>query len=215
MHCLSFIIDCLEKKSTTHNRKLYKSSKFMKLRSFNATHRLLHWSISLCFILLLGTALLHITWFGRDNLAKIIQENLLLWGDQVTPGDANILAKCIAQPMWNWHFYAGDALIGLYILRLVHFAFYGMLFPNPFMKNTTLNKKVQGFTYIIFYMLLGITILTGSLMMWGPTKWRWISQIIHYQSHYYAIAFILMHFGGIIVSEFYFEKGVVSKMLHS
>jgi len=186
----------------------------MESKTFNATHRLLHWSIALSIIILLGTALLHITWLGRDNLAKIIQENLLLCGSQVTLGDASIIAKRIAQPMWEWHFYAGYALVGLYVLRLIHLAVYGMLFPNPFHKENTLKQKAQGVTYILFYILLGVTTLTGALMLWGPTEWRWTSQIIHYQSHYYCLVFILMHFGGITVTELFMEKGVASKMIH-
>ena len=183
-------------------------------KTYDVLHRLLHWSIALCITVLLGTALLHITWFGKDHLAKIIQDNLNLLGSQISFGDASIIAKRIAQPMWNWHFYAGYVLIGLYILRLIHLTINGMLFPNPFDKKNTLKQKTQGFTYIIFYFLVGVTVVTGSLMLWGPTSWRWTSQIIHYQSHYYSMAFILMHFGGIIVTELFMEKGVASKMIH-
>jgi len=186
----------------------------MESKGFNITHRLLHWSIALCIVVLLGTALLHITWFGNNNLAKIILENLLLFGSQITPGDASIIAKRIAEPMWQWHFYAGYALVGLYILRLVHLSIYGVQFPSPFNKKNTLKQRFQGCIYVLFYLLLGITTLTGALMLWGPTSWRWTSQIIHYQSHYYAMVFILLHFGGITVTELFMEKGVASKMIH-
>ena len=123
----------------------------MELKSFNVTHRLLHWNIAICIIILLVTALLHITWFGRDNLVKIIQENLLLLcGIQLSLGDASIIAKRIAQPMWEWHFYAGYALMFFYILRFIHLTIYGMFYPNPFKINTPLKQKVQGFTYLLF-----------------------------------------------------------------
>ena len=187
----------------------------MEPKSFNTIHRLLHWNIALCIIVLSGTALFHSTWLGREHLAKIIQENLLLLcGIQLSFGDASIIAKRIAQPMWEWHFYAGYALMGLYILRLIHLAVYGIFFPNPFNRNTTLKQKVQGITYFLFYLLLGIAILTGTLMIWGPTAWRWTSQIIHYQSNYYVLGFILMHFCGIIFTENFIEKGIASKMIH-
>jgi cytochrome b561 len=186
----------------------------MESKSFNATHRLLHWSIALAIIVLLGTALLHIYWFGRDNVAKIIQENLLLCGTQISIEDAGIVAKRIAQPMWDWHFYAGYALIGLYALRLIHLAVYGILFPSPFNKKNTPKQRAQGATYILFYVLLGITTLTGVHMLWGPTNLRQIAEVIHYQSHYYTLVFIMMHFGGIAVTELFMEKGVASKMIH-
>ena len=186
----------------------------MESKNFNITHRLYHWGIALCIIILTGTALLHISWFGRDNLAKIIMENILLLGGQITAGDASILAKRISEPMWQWHFYTGYFLIGLYILRLIHLTIYGMQFPSPFDKKNTLKQRFQGSLYILFYSLVGITIITGALMLWGPTNWRWISQLIHYQSHYYAIAFVFLHFGGIIVTELFMERGVASKMIH-
>lgn len=186
----------------------------MESKSYNVTHRLLHWSIGLSIIVLIGTALLHISWFGRDNLAKIIVENFLLVGGQISVGDASIIAKRIAEPMWQWHFYAGYALLGLYVLRIVHLSFYGMQFPSPFDNKNTLKQRFQGSIYILFYTLLGITTLTGALMLWGPTSWRWTSQIIHYQSHYYAMVFIILHFGGITVTELFMEKGVASKMIH-
>ena len=115
----------------------------MESKNFNITHRLYHWGIALCIIILTGTALLHISWFGRDNLAKIIMENILLLGGQITAGDASILAKRISEPMWQWHFYTGYFLIGLYILRLIHLTIYGMQFPSPFDKKNTLKQRFQ------------------------------------------------------------------------
>lgn len=186
----------------------------MESKHFNITHRILHWGIALAIIVLLGTALLHITWFGRENIARIIQENLQLFGIKISMGDAEVIAKRIAQPMWDWHYYTGYVLIGLYLLRLIHLGYYGMLFPNPFKKGYTFKERVQGTTYLVFYTLLGVTTITGALMVWGPTSIRWTSQIIHFQSHYYALVFIMMHFGGIVVTELFMEKGVASKMIH-
>jgi cytochrome b561 len=186
----------------------------MESKGYNVTHRLLHWSIGLSILVLIGTALLHITWLGNDNLAKIMLENIIMFGGQITAGDASILAKRIAAPMWEWHFYAGYALVGLYILRLIHLSVYGVQFPSPFSNKNTLKQRFQGSIYIVFYLLLGITTVTGALMIWGPTSWRWTSQIIHYQSHYYAMAFVILHFGGITVTELFMEKGVASKMIH-
>ena len=186
----------------------------MESKRFNATHRLLHWSIGLSIIILLGTALLHITWFGREQVAKIIQDNLQLFDIRISLEDAGVIAKRIALPMWNWHFYAGYVLVGLYALRCVHLAYYGIQFPSPLNKANTLKQRVQGATYILFYVLLGITTFTGIHMLWGPTNLRHIAEIVHYQSHYYTIVFIMLHFGGITVTELFMEKGVASKMIH-
>lgn len=186
----------------------------MEQKHFNTTHRLLHWGIALAIIILLGTALLHITWFAREYVARIIQENLLLFGIQISIGDAEIIAKRIAQPMWDWHFYAGYTLTALYVFRLLHLSFFGILFPNPLNNKNTLKQRMQGATYILFYTLLGVTIMTGTLMIWGPTAYRYTSQLIHFQSHYYTVAFILMHFGGIAATELFIEKGIASKMIH-
>ena len=186
----------------------------MESKDFNVTHRLYHWGIALCIIILTGTALLHISWLGNDNLAKIIMENIVLLGGQISAGDASILAKRLAEPMWQWHIYTGYVLVGLYALRLIHLGIYGMQFPNPFSSKFTLKQRFQGFIYLYFYLSVGVTIVTGILMLWGPTEWRWASQLLHYKSHYYAVAFVFLHFGGITVTELFMERGVASKMIH-
>lgn len=186
----------------------------MESRNFNVTHRLLHWSIALCIVVLVFTALVHISWLNKTTITQILNENLHLYGDRVSEADAAIIAKRIVEPMWNWHFYMGYALIALYFLRMVHFMVYGIQFPNPLDKSNTLKQRAQGAVYILFYVLLGITTVSGILMLWGPTQFRYTSQIIHYQSHYYAIAFVFIHFAGIVFTELTMERGVASKMIH-
>ncbi len=189
-------------------------SKIIESKSFNITHRLLHWSIGITIIILTVTALLHISWLSNNNMAKTIQENLQLFGIQISFADATIITQRLLEPKWEWHFYAGYVFVGLYVLRMIHLAIYGIHFPSPLDSRNTLKQRFQGLVYIGFYVLLGVTVVTGVLMLWGPTSWRWTSQIIHYQSHYYAIAFVLVHMAGITVTEVFMEKGVASSMIH-
>ncbi|MDD2798711.1 MAG: cytochrome b/b6 domain-containing protein [Bacteroidales bacterium] len=186
----------------------------MESKNFSIVHRLLHWSIALAILVLVVTALLRMTWFDKHGVGQIIQDNLQLMNISLDNEHADVIAKRIAKPMWDWHIYTGYALIGLYILRMIHLFANGMQFPNPFDKSNTLKQKAQGVTYIVFYILLGITTLTGFLLLFGPTRFRYTSEIIHDQSIYYCLAFIVMHFGGIIVTELFLTRGVASKMIH-
>jgi cytochrome b561 len=67
--------------------------------------------------------------------------------------------------------------------------------------------------YRAFYILLGITLITGLYMEFGPDFLNDISEEIHKLTLYYVIPFLVLHFVGILIAEFTSKKGIVSKMI--
>ena len=183
-------------------------------KKFNLTHRLLHWAIAFTMFFLLLTVFLRLTWLEKNNVAAILQENLKLLQLNISQEDALKIAKKIRKPMWDWHIYSGYLLIALYLLRMITIFKAGILFPNPLTKNQTPKQKLQGWTYIIFYFLMGVSLLTGLLIVKGPGTWKEPLESVHVQSVYYAVLFIIMHMVGLVIAELTDQKGIVSKMIH-
>lgn len=183
-------------------------------KEFNLTHRLLHWCIAFAFLFLMLTVFLRLTWLEKNNVATLLQDNLKALNINLNHDDAIKIAKQIRKPMWDWHIYTGYFLIALYALRMINLFKLGITFPNPFAKNSTLKQKIQGWSYIIFYFLMGISLLTGFLIVKGPENWGDFLEDIHVQSIYYSILFIIMHITGLVLAELSNQKGIISKMIH-
>lgn len=183
-------------------------------KKFNLTHRILHWSIAITLLFLMLTVFLRLTWLEKNNVAALLQENLKLLQINITQEDAIKIAKKIRKPMWDWHIYSGYLLIALYLLRMFSIFKAGVVFPNPFSKHQSSKQKLQGWTYVIFYFLMGISLLTGILIVKGPENWKEVLESIHVQSIYYVVLFIIMHLTGIVIAEITDQKGIVSKMIH-
>ena len=183
-------------------------------KNFSLAHRILHWLIAFTILFLMLTVFLRLTWLEKNNVASILQDNLNTLNISLNQDDAIKIAKNIRKPMWDWHIYSGYFLIGLYVLRLINLYFSGIVFPNPFHSTVSLKQKVQGGTYILFYFLMGISLITGFFIVNGSPKYKDILETIHVQSLYYVVLFIMMHMGGLLISEFSNERGIISKMIH-
>lgn len=183
-------------------------------KKFSLTHRLLHWLIAFAILFLMLTVFLRLTWMEKNNVAAILEENLKALDITINHDDAIKIAKKIRKPMWDWHIYSGYFLIGLYVLRLLSLYLSGMIFPNPFLKTSNLKQKIQGWTYIIFYSLMSISLITGFFIVNGSPEYKDVLETIHVQSIYYVVLFIILHFTGLVISEYSNEKGIISKMIH-
>lgn len=185
----------------------------MENRNYNAVYRIIHWSIALCMILLLGTIFLRLTWLNKDNLTSIIQSFLATTDQALTHDQAITLAKQIRKPMWNWHIYLGYVLVGLYSLRLILSFFGKMKFSNPFNKALTLKEKFQFWVYMLFYFCVAISLITGLVIVLGQKNLKDTMEEIHVLSIYYLLAFIFIHFGGVFLAELTNQKGIISKII--
>lgn len=185
----------------------------MKIKNYSAVYRLIHWSIALCMILLLITIFLRLTWMNKNNVAEIIQNYLNTTDQTLTQDQLILLAKKIRQPMWDWHIYLGYVLTGLFSIRFILPIFGEMKYQNPFKKGLFLKEKFQNWIYLIFYVFVVISLATGLLIKFGPKELKTSVEEIHVLSIYYLIAFIILHIGGVLWSEFTSQKGIISKIV--
>ncbi|MDO6801653.1 cytochrome b/b6 domain-containing protein [Wenyingzhuangia sp. 1_MG-2023] len=186
----------------------------MKIKSYSSIYRIMHWAIAISMILLLITIFLRATWLNKNHVAEIIETYLKANTDvTLTHNQAIKLAKTIRSPMWNWHIYLGYVLTGLFAVRFALPLFGRMKFQNPFDKKNSFIDSSKAWTYILFYICIVISLVTGLLVVFGPKSIHHTSEEIHVLSIYYLLAYIALHIGGVLWAEFKKDKGIISRII--
>lgn len=185
----------------------------MEKTEYSKVYRIIHWSIAISFTLLLITIFLRLTWMNKYNVAAIIQDYLMGTDQTLSQDQLIVLAKKIRQPMWDWHIYMGYVLVGLFSIRFLLPAFGFMKFQNPLSKGLTAKVKVQRWAYLIFYIFVIISLVTGLIIEWGPKELKKPMEQIHVLGIYYLIAFIVIHLTGVLIAEFTNKKGIISRII--
>lgn len=185
----------------------------MKKTKYSKIYRLIHWAIAISFMLLLLTIFLRLTWLNKYNVAAIIQDYITKTDQVLSQEQLIALAKEIRKPMWQWHIYIGYVLTGLFSLRFILPLFGEMKIQNPVAKNLTLTQKIQKWTYIIFYLCVTVSLITGLIIEFGSKELKKPMEEIHELGIYYLTAFITIHIAGVLLAEFTDQKGIVSKIV--
>ena len=186
----------------------------MKTSTFPPLHRALHWLIALALILMLLTIFLRQNWMNKYHVAEILTEQLSELDVSLSDDQAVLIAKKVRKPMWDWHIYIGYVLGGLYLVRMIYFAVKKKLFANPFSKESTAKEKFQALVYLLFYLLLGFSLITGVLIVLGPKEYKHSLESVHILSHYWLVGYIVLHFAGLIFAELGDKKGIIGKMIY-
>ena len=185
----------------------------METTTYTRVYRIIHWAIAISFLLLLITIFLRMTWMNKYNMADIIQEYLKTTNQTLSYDEAVLLAKQIRKPMWEWHIYLGYVLVGLFSIRFTLPFFGQMKLQNPLAKELSLKVKFQKWTYIIFYICVVLSLITGLLIEWGPKDWKKPVEEIHELGVYYLVGFIVVHLAGVVIAEFTNQKGIISRIV--
>ncbi len=183
------------------------------MKHYSTVYRIIHWAIAFTFLFLLLTIFLRLTWLNKYNVAEIIEQYLT--NKEVTLSQEELikLAKKIRQPMWIWHNYAGYVLVGLFSLRFSLPIFGEMKFQNPLSKGLTTTERFKKWTYVVFYICVVVSLVTGLLIVWGPNSMKKFIEEIHELGTYYLVGFIIIHLTGVLIAEFTTDKGIVSRIV--
>lgn len=177
--------------------------------------RVLHWSIAFVMLGILGTILLRMTWLNKDAVSDIIMDYCASQDVNMTPEKATVLAKRIRKPMWNWHIYLGYVLSGLIFIRFFVAIIGKLPLLNPFKTNSTLNTRLRAIIYLVFYLCIIASLITGIIIEFDLEILPRVDfKLIHKASIYYFIAFLVMHFIGVFLAELSTENGIISRMIN-
>jgi len=80
-------------------------------------------------------------------------------------------------------------------------------------KNLSIKMKFQKWAYIIFYICVTVSLITGLIIVLGPSEFKNSIEEIHVLGIYYLLAFIGIHLAGVLIAEFTNQKGIVSKII--
>lgn len=185
----------------------------METKNYSKIYRIIHWSIAIIFMLLLLTIFLRLTWMNKNSVADIMQEYLTENDVNLERDQLVVLAKKIRQPMWIWHIYFGYVLTGLFLLRFMLPIFGEMKFQNPVKKGLSLKERFQKWTYLLFYVFVAGSLFTGLMIKFGPESLEHTMEEIHELSIYYLTAFLILHWGGVLLAELTDQKGIVSRII--
>ena len=183
------------------------------MKNYSKLYRIIHWTMAITFMLILATIFLRLTWMNKNNVAEIIQDYLSGTDQFLSQEQLIVLAKKIRQPMWNWHIYLGYFLTGLFSLRVILPLFGKMKFQLPFGKELSVKEKFQKWVYIVFYVCVAISLITGLLIEFGPSAYKKSLEEVHELSIYYLIGYIVLHLGGIFMAEFTNDNGIISRII--
>jgi cytochrome b561 len=180
---------------------------------FSFLHRFLHWTIAVVILFMFITVFLRSGWLNSRDLAATIANGLAAKG--ITSGDVRNVSREISHSMFKWHAYIGYVLVGLYIIRLVYMFIKGIKFPSPFVKENSFKKKLQGLTYVGFYIFLTVIVATGLFLAFTDDDYPYhdVVQTVHEFCYYIMLIFVVVHFAGIYIGERTDDKGIVSKMI--
>lgn len=181
-----------------------------KENKFTVFHRILHWTMALAMPILFITGFLRMNWMNKHHIVAIIEGET----EMIPKETMTAIATTIREPMWQWHEVFAHVMIFSFIARIIYMIVKGIRFPNPFKKNTALKERLQGFTYVYFYLFVFISAITGISINKGFfTEWKDGIEMVHKWGIYLFPIFIVLHLVGIVIAEHSKKKGIVSKMI--
>lgn len=185
------------------------------MKTYPTLHRLLHWSIAVCLFVLFLTGMLRMTWMSKKFTGAVISKIALENNYALDPQTVKLMSAALLEPMFEWHIYASYLMGVLWIVRLVYMYKSGVRFPNPLKKQTTSLEKIQGLSYILFYLLVFIQLSTGAALSLSvfPDSVLEGMEKLHKAALYTVPLFVVVHLVGIALSEHGKEKGITSKMI--
>lgn len=179
---------------------------------FTLFHRILHWIIALAMMILFATGFLRMNWMNKHQIISVIEKNTE--ENQIQKEQIQKIAKDIREPMWQWHKLFAHIMIFSFIARIIYMLSKGIKFPNPFKSKVSFKERLQGFTYIYFYIFVFVSAFTGICLEKGfLLRYHENIESIHKLGLYWFPIFIILHFTGIIIAETTNKKGIASKMI--
>lgn len=169
--------------------------------------------MALTTLLLVFTIFLRLTWLNKYNVADIITQYATEQHIDINSEQAIKLAKTIRKPMWQWHIYLGYLLTGIIGVRMLLPLLGEMRIRTPWASNLTSKQRLQFSAYLLFYVGIIISLITGLLIEFGPKEYKHNLEEVHELALYYLLPFMVIHLTGVLLAEFGPEKGIISKIV--
>lgn len=203
--------------------------KEMSLREYRPLSlRIWHWLNAFVITALLLTVLLRKTLLSWKTNSSVILTKLEAAGHTITPELAADIAKAIRNPLWDWHIYLGYILGGLLLMRIlialvvekkcIFLSVLKSISNKTIVQKNTRHYYLLKAFYAIFHLMTLLMFATGIVLVFKNSFGFERSTIgifkeVHEISMWFFVAFVVVHIGGIIISENGKEAGIVSDMI--
>lgn len=179
-------------------------------KKFTVFHRFLHWLMAIAMTILFITGFLRMNWMNKHHIVSIIESKT----DLIPKETMTAIATAIRDPMWEWHVIFAYVMVLAFLARIVYMLIRGIRFPNPLKKHLSFKERLQGLTYLYFYIFVFVLAMTGLFLYqsWLP-EWKKGIEAVHKWGIYFFPIFILIHLLGIVIAENTKNKGETSKMI--
>lgn len=177
---------------------------------YTILHRVLHWVMAFTMPIMFITGFLRMEWISKKAVNNAISSQ----GIEMTKDQTREVFWSILSPAWDLHEVFAKVVIIAFIIRIIYMIVKGVRFPNPFKSDTTLKLRMQGLTYVYFYIFIFIQAFTGICLQNGFLEsWEEGIETTHKIGIYLFPIFIVLHFGGILIAELTDQKGIASEMI--
>lgn len=180
---------------------------------FPLVHRLLHWGFAFGMLLILLTVLLRLGWMEKNHMAQILMDAPQLAGAQLSESDAVKVAKSIRNVMFDWHLYAGYFVAFMLVIRFGYMKANGLYYKSPLDPTATVKEKIKAISYIGLYGFVTLSLISGLLIVYGPSDWKHTIEAFHELALWYLVPFLVLHFAAIIKAEAGEEQGIITRMI--
>lgn len=191
----------------------------MYYKQYSAYFRVWHWLNALAMLGLLGTVLLRKTFLSYKTNSTVLVEELAKLEVTLALDDAKAIAKVIREPMWDWHYVFGWALVILLIVRVVlHFVDRAFFNKQEFTLLSGHQKKAQ-LLYSVVYLFLFIMTISGVTLYFKSSlglddNLAHNIKEFHEMLMYFFAFFVPLHILAAFAAENREEPGIVSNMIN-
>lgn len=185
----------------------------MEKQHYTILHRSLHWVIAFSMIVLFTTGFMRMFWIEKDFISSILATELP--DIEFTRTQLKAIVGKIREPMWKWHELFAKIMFVAFTARIIYMLRKGIKFPNPFSNKFALKERLQGLTYLLFYLLVFVSIVTGICIEYDLLdQWHDAIESTHKFGSYWFPAFAILHFTGLAISEISDKKQLIAKMIY-
>lgn len=180
--------------------------------------RIWHWLNAVVVLGLLGTVFLRKTFLSWRTNSELLIQKLSEINVEVTQAQANVLAKAIRAPMWEWHIILGYILALLLLWRVLLFFTQSGKENYQNLKKDNIHKKMVKLSYLGLYAILLFMAVSGLSIHFheilGLSKGLVESlKELHELVFNGVLIFVPLHIIGVIIAEMRNEKGIISNMV--
>jgi len=203
------------------------------LQKHSGLVRLWHWLTFLTLTASIVTVLIASTALHPRGNIKLVQERLAKKGVTITDEQAFSVAHSFDDKMWDFHKLLGFGLTFLLLSRVI----LELVQPGDEKVRERIKRAIKMRThagedqkllghylivkrsYLFFYALLLVMVLTGLGMAFGHDlsfleQYHRPIKSLHSFCQYLIYAFVVVHLGGVIISDITHSKGIVSGMIN-